>query len=145
MMTNEEKYPKTEDALAAWKKHREECKCGSTFHSWLKDPCDEEIEKAVKDMPRGLGLALAGVLIGDLVTRTIKRRFKDEKKEKPEADDGKIDGIECQLCHKKNGKIGGVLVPIFLCPDCGAVISNKEIKDDDAFVKWFSQFSKKQD
>lgn len=145
MMTNEEKYPKTEDALAAFKKHKEECRCDCEFDSWLNYPCNEEIEKAAKDMPRGLGVALAGLLAGSLVADAIKGHFKDEKKEKPEVDDEKIDGIECPLCHKKNGEIGGVLVPAFKCPDCGAMIYRRGIEDEDAFAKWLSQFSKKQD
>ena len=145
MMTNREKYPNTDDALAAVKKHTEECKCDCTFDSWLKMLCDDDIKKAVEDMPKGLGMALAGLLVGSLVADTIKGHFKNEEKEKPEADGEKIDGIECPLCHKKNGKIAGVLAPIFKCPDCNAVISSAGIKDRDAFAKWFSQFDKKQD
>ena len=79
MKTNKEKYPNTDDAISAWKKHREECRCNCKFELWLKQPCDEEIEKAVKDMPRGLGLALAGLVAGSLVADAIKMRFKDEK------------------------------------------------------------------
>lgn len=141
MMTNEEKYPKTEDALAAFRKHKEEHKCDCTFDSWMEMPCDEEIKKAIKDMPKGFGTSLVGIMVGTLVADALKKGLADTPK--TVADENA--GIECPLCHKKNGKIGGILTPVFKCPDCGAIIGCKKIEDEDAFVKWFSQFNRKQD
>lgn len=137
MMTNEEKYPKTEDALAAFRKHKEECKCDCTFNSWLKMPCDDDIEKATNDIPKGFGMLLAGILAGTLVASVFKKGLADTPK--TVADENA--GIECPLCHKKNGKFGGIFTSVFKCPDCDAIISNMEIEDKDAFRKWFSQFS----
>lgn len=141
MKTNREKYPKTEDALAAFRKHKEERKCDCTFDKWLGQPCDEEIEKALKDMPKGFGMSLAGILAGTLVVDAIKKGLADTPK--TVADENA--DIECPLCHKNNGEIGGILTTVFKCPDCGAIIGCKGTEDEDAFVKWFSQFSKKQD
>lgn len=146
MKTNREKYRNTDDAFAAWRKHREECKCDCEFDSWLNCPCDEDVEKAVKDVPRGLGVALAGLLAGSLVADAIKGHFKDEKKEKPEVDDEKIDDIECPLCHGKRGRIDGMIVNTFLCPDCGAIIGrDKSMPGRAELAEWLSQFNKKQD
>lgn len=141
MMTNEEKYPKTEDALAAFKKHKEDCKCDCTFDSWLKMPCDDDMKKAIKEMPKGFGMALAGMLAGTLVADALKKGLADTPK--TVADENA--NIECPLCHKKNGKIGGVFAPVFKCPDCGAIIGDRSSNDEDALVKWLSQFNKKQD
>ena len=133
MKTNRERYPNTDDALAAFKKHKEDCKCDCTFDKWLKMPCEDDFKKALGDMP--IGMTLMGMLAASIFAN---RKRDDESGEA-------VDGIECPLCHKKNGKIAGIFVPGFKCPDCGAVISNKEISDEGAFRKWFSQFSKKQD
>jgi ribosomal protein L37AE/L43A len=139
MKTNKEKYPNTDDALAAWKKHREECKCDCEFELWLKLPCDEEIKKAAKDMPRGLGLALAGLVAGSLVADAIKGRFKDEKP-KDGADD-KRDGLKCPLCGGEHGRFG-IVAPIFVCPDCGASISKGGCFDREEFREWYSGLTK---
>lgn len=130
MMTNEEKYPKTEDALAAFKKHKEEHKYDCTFDKWLKMPCDDDIKKAVGGMP--IGMSIMGMLAASI--------FANRKRE------NKIDGIECPLCHKKNGRIQGIAVRHFMCPDCKAFIVNSELDaDNDAFVKWFSGLTSKRD
>lgn len=139
MKTNKEKYPNTDDALAAWKKHREECKCDCEFDSWLELPCDEEIEKAAKDMPRGLGLALAGLVACSLVRDAIKGSFKDEKPK--DGADGETDGGKCPLCGGGNGKIG-TLATIFWCPDCGATISKSNCFDVEEFREWYSGLTK---
>ena len=140
MKTNKEKYPNTNDALAAFRKHKEECKCDCTFDGWLGQPCDEEIEKAIKD--KGFGMALAGMLAGRLVAGALEKGLSDTPK--TVADEN--DGIECPLCHKKNGRIQGILAQHFACPDCNAIITNREIEsDNDAFAKWLSQFNRKQD
>lgn len=139
MKTNKEKYTNTDDALAAWKKHREECKCDCKFESWLKQPCDDEIEKAAKDMPRGLGLALAGLVAGSLVADAINGRFKDEKPK--DGSDDERDGLKCPLCGGEHGKFG-VITPIFVCPDCGAAISKGDCFDIKEFREWYSGLTK---
>lgn len=145
MMTNEEKYPKTEDALAAFNKHKEECKCDCTFDSWLKMPCEEEIEKVINDIPKGFGMSLAGLLAGTLVANAFEKRLADTPK--TVADENA--GIECPLCHKKNGSITKPIIRwAFKCPDCGAIVNNDNpeiVIKEDMFRKWFSQFNKKQD
>lgn len=133
MKTNREKYPNTDDALAAFKKHKEECKCDYTFDKWLKMPCEDDFKKALGDMP--IGMLITGMLAASIFAN---RKRDDESGEA-------VDGIECPLCHKKNGRIRGILAQHFVCPDCNAIIANREIDNDkDPFVKWFSQFSKKQ-
>lgn len=141
MMTNEEKYPKTEDALAAFRKHKEECKCDCTFDSWLKMPCDDDMKKAIKEMPKGFGMALARMLAGTLVADALEKGLADTPK--TVADENA--NIECPLCHKKNGKIDGVFAPVFECPDCGVIMGYNGVDDNDALAKWLSQFNKKQD
>ena len=136
-MTNREKYPKTEDALAAFRKHKEEHNCDCTFDLWLKMPCDEELSNSKAAIMMGL----AGLSLLDSLSKGIYVG-KDEEAKSTVDNSG---GIGCPLCHKKNGEIGGILTPVFKCPDCGAIIGCRRIEGEDAFVKWFSQFSKKQD
>jgi Zn finger protein HypA/HybF involved in hydrogenase expression len=142
MMTNEEKYPKTEDALAAFRKHKEECKCDCTFDSWLKMPCDDDIEKAIKDMPKGFGMALAGMLAGTLVAGALEKGLADTPK--TVADENA--DIECPLCHGKRGKIDGMIINTFHCPDCGAIIScDKSMTGRAELAEWLAQFNRKHD
>ena len=140
MKTNKEKYPNTDDALAAWKKHREECKCDCEFESWLKQPCDEDIEKAVKDMPRELCLALAGLAAGSLVADALKMRFKDEKPK--DGTDCETDGVKCPMCGGGNGEIEQIFKPDFHCPDCGVFIGNARFNDTQSFREWLSRCTK---
>lgn len=141
MMTNDEKYPKTEDALAAFRKHKEECECDCAFDKWLKMPCDDDIEKAIKDIPKGFGVSLAGILAGTLVASAFEKRLADTPK--TVADENA--GIECPFCHKKNGSITRPFICwAFKCPDCGANVGNDSPEiatSENAFRKWFSQFS----
>lgn len=139
MMTNEEKYPKTEDALTAFKKHKEDCKCDCTFDSWLKTPCDDDLKKAIKEMPKGLGMTLAGLLAGTLVADALEKGLAD--KPKTVADENA--DIECPLCHRRRGRIDGMIVDTFHCPDCGAIIScDKRITGRAELAGWLSQFGK---
>lgn len=142
MKTNKEMYPNTEDALAAFRKHKEECRCDCTFDKWLGQPCDEEYEKAIKDMPKGFGVALAGMLAGTLVADALEKGLADT----PKAVADENAGIECPLCHGKRGKIGGVIINTFHCPDCGAMIGcYKRMMGRAELAGWLSQFNKKQD
>ena len=139
MMTNEEKYPKTEDALAAFRKHKEECKCDCEFDKWLKMPCNDDMKKAIKEMPKGFGTALAGILAGTLVADALEKGLADTPK--TVADENA--NIECPLCHGKRGRIDGMIVNTFHCPDCGAMIScDKSIMDRAGLAGWLSQFNK---
>ena len=142
MMTNKEKYPKTEDALAAFRKHKEECKCDCEFDKWLKMPCNDDMKKAIKEMPKGFGTALAGILAGTLVADALEKGLADTPKTVADEDAD----IECPLCHGKRGKIGGVIINTFHCPDCGAMIScDKSIMDRAELAEWLSQSNGKQD
>lgn len=142
MMTNKEKYPKTEDALAAFRKHKEECKFDCTFDSWLEMLCDEDIEKAINGMSKGFGMPLAGILAGTLFAGALEKRLADTPK--TVADENT--GIECPLCHGKRGRIDGMFMNTFCCPDCGTMIScDKRMMGQTEMVAWLSQFNKKQD
>lgn len=141
-MTNEEKYPKTEDALAAFKKHKEECKCDCAFDKWLKMPCDDDIEKAIKEMPKGFGMALTGILAGTLVADALEKGLADT----PKTVANENADIECPFCHGRRGRIGGMIMNTFRCPDCGAMIScDKRMMGRAELAGWLSQFNKKQD
>lgn len=130
MKTNREKYPNTDDALAAWKKHREECKCDCEFDDWLKAPCAEDIKEAIKSMPTGISMTIAGLLAGSIMSAALKARMG--KKEESASDNEKPDNekpddaesIECPICHKKNGYIKeGMFYAYFKCRDCGVSIA----------------------
>ncbi len=139
MMTNKEKYPNTDDALAAFRKHKEDCKCDCTFDAWLKMPCDDDIEKAIKEMPKGFGMALAGLLAGTLVADALEKGLADTPK--TVADENA--DIECPLCHGKRGRIDGMIVNTFHCPDCGAIIGcDKRRMGRSELAGWLSQFGK---
>lgn len=148
MKTNKEKFPNTDDALAAWKKHREECKCDCKFESWLKQPCDEEIKKYVKNMSEGMdggsgelvsaGLYTMKILID--LAEAVKEREPKGKPDDAEADD-KRDGLKCPLCGGEHGRFG-IMTPIFVCPDCGAVISKEDCFDFEKFREWYSGLTK---
>lgn len=138
-MTNKEKYPKTEDVLAAFKKHKEDCKCDCAFDKWLKRPCDDDIEKAIKEMPKGFGMALAGILAGSLVADALEKGLADTPK--TVADENA--DIECPLCHGKRGRIDGMIVNTFHCPDCGAMIGCDNRISRSELALWLSQFGKK--
>lgn len=131
MKTNKEKYPNTDEALAAWKNHREECKCDCKFESWLKQPCDEEIKKYVKDMPKGVGVAIAGLFAGLVVGNVLADLAEAAKERGPKGEpddakaDDKRDGLKCPLCGGEHGEIGGFFHPLFMCPDCHAAISKQ--------------------
>lgn len=141
-MANKEKYTKTEDALAAFRKHKEECKCDYTFDSWLKMPCDDDMKKAIKEMPEGFGMALAVILVGTLVADALEKGLADTPK--TVADENA--DIECSLCHGKRGKIDGMIVNTFHRPDCGAIIGcDESMTGRDGLAGWLSQFNRTQD
>ena len=118
-MTNKEKYPNTDDAIKAFNKHNKCCDCGCTFEEWLK-----------KDAaPSNLGKSIAGVMLGSLLLGGlvvgVRCAAEDEAngKSKPDkpSDGDELTGIECPVCHGKNGEIDdvGFLGVTFVCKDCG--------------------------
>lgn len=127
-MTNKEKYPNTDDALKAFAEHNKHCKCGCTFEEWL----DREAA------PSGIGKSIAGMIFGSLLlgelVDDLRRAAKDkakaqssgEPKSKKPSNNDELTGIECPICHGKNGKIDGMLVPSFTCPDCNSFIGYNE-------------------
>ncbi len=118
-MTNKEKYPNTDDAIKAFKKHNECCDCGCTFEEWLKKDA----------VPSNLGKSIAGVMLGSLLlgglVDGVRRAAEDEAngKSKPDkpSDGDELTGIECPVCHGKNGEIddSGFMGVSFVCKDCG--------------------------
>ena len=117
-MKNREKHPNTDDALKAFEKHNKVCDCGCSFEEWLD-----------KEAPSGLNMAIAGILLGSLFGEIIGAKDKPadnkpaDKENKKPSNDGKPTGVECPVCHCKNGEINdGPFIPSFTCPDCGAYV-----------------------
>ena len=122
-MKNREKYPNTNDAVKAFEEHKKECDCGCTFEDWLD--LDEDKSKELVDKLDGLFATSLFDSIGMSMLASLKRRRDKDASPKPdEGNEGEIKGIECPLCHGKNGRIRhGSLYVDFLCPDCDALIS----------------------
>lgn len=128
-MTNKEKYPNTDDAIKAFKKHNKCCDCGCTFEEWLK-----------KDAaPSNLGKSIAGVMLGSLLLDRlvvgVRRAAEDEAngKSKPDkpSDGDELTGIECPVCHGKNTKVAmGRYEPYFCCRECDTIIMKDGINFD---------------
>ena len=146
-MKNREKYPNIDDAMKAWRKHKDESGCPCSFETWLdNDPYS-------LDGKTGILTALVGMtFLHDLLS---KEKDADAKPFEPPADkpnDDERGDIECPLCHGKHGKINeGVFFTEFVCPDCDARIANKVMVrysssfTMDEFKAWFSKFSAKKD
>ena len=87
-------------------------------------------------------MTLAGLLAGTLVADALKKGLADTPK--TVADENA--DIECPLCHGKRGRIDGMIVNTFHCPDCGAIIGrDKRIMDRAELAGWLAQFNRKQD
>lgn len=131
-MKNREKYPNTDDALKAFEEHNKVCDCGCSFEEWLD-----------REDSSGLNMAIVGVLLGSLLGEVIGAKDKPADKENKEpSDDDKLTGVECPICHGKNGKIDNDLfIPSFDCPDCGAYISvGSKARDDALGTEGFKSF-----
>lgn len=142
-MKNKEKYPNTDDALKAFAEHNKHCKCGCSFEVWLD----------MDDSPRmrKLGAAFAGMMAGSLILGGLVdslgdavkggNKHEEPKPEKP-LDDERITGVECPICHSKNGRIETCFVgSYFVCEDCKAFIDRevksgklKSIADSKSFI-----------
>lgn len=112
-MKNREKYPNNDDALKAFEKHNKVCDCGCSFEEWLD-----------KENPSLPNMAIAGILLGSLFGEIIGAKDKPANKEnKKPSNDDKPTGVECPICHCKNGEIdNSPFIPSFTCPDCGAFV-----------------------
>ena len=142
--------------MKAYEEHKKEHNCDCTFEDWL-DLDEDKIKEAVD----GLGGLFAALTLGPiglgLLAGLKRRQDKDAKpksdSEKPKPDegnDGETKGVECPLCHGKNGRIsyGGLFVD-FHCRDCDALIIKKRDVDrvpfgsssPDEFNSWFDKFT----
>ena len=154
-MKNKEKYPNTDDALKAFEEHKKKCNCDCTFEDWLD--LDEDKTKEFVDKLDGLFAAsLLGPIGLGLLAGLKRRQDKDAKpksdsaKSKPgEGNGDEIKGVECPLCHGKNGRIDGYFFPGFRCPDCDALISKRTDvvrapfgnSSPDEFKAWFGKLT----
>lgn len=106
-MTNKEKYPNVDDAMKAFKEHKEKYGCNCTFEKWL-DTDEEEIKRKAKDI-------FSASSISSLLLAAIL------KEETP------INGVECPICHSKDGYIKNGIEPGFVCDSCGIFLAKKGI------------------
>lgn len=152
-MKNREKYPNTDDAVKAYEEHKKECNCDCTFEDWLDH--DEDKTKEFVDKLDGLFAASLFGPIGFGLLAGLKRRRAEasapksdsEKPAEPSAGKSNSGGIECPICHGKNGRIcSGSLYVDFHCPDCDALIIRKRdierapfgSSSPDEFEAWFA-------
>ena len=131
-MKNREKYPNIDVALKAFEEHKKECNCDCIFEDWRDH--DEDKSKELVDKLDGLFAASLFGPIGMGILAGLKRKQdkdaspkSDGEKPKPdESNGGETKGVECPLCHGKNGKISkSSLFVDFHCPDCDAAICKK--------------------
>ena len=129
-MRNREKHPNTDDAVKAWRKHKDETGCHCSFEEWLDndpDSSDDVVKSSVV-------VTLAGLLaLRDFINNNKGDEPKDVKK--------KSGNIECPICHGKHGEIGGI-IPGLNCPDCGAIIGKFSCFDDNEFKTWLANLGK---
>ena len=115
-MKNREKYPNTDEAMKAWRKHKDETGCPCSFGDWLdNDPADFPLNGIASAF---IAMSLAAHLDKELQeSATTTERKPTERK--PESHEG----VECPICHGKNGKVeAGLFYPFFACPDCGSYV-----------------------
>ncbi len=104
-MTNKEKYPNVDDAMKAFKEHKEKHGCDCAFEEWL-DTDEDAIKREAKKF-------FSKSLFSSLLFGTI---FKDETA---------TNGVECPICHSKEGHIKDEIFPFFTCDSCGIYLSAK--------------------
>ena len=153
-MKNREKYPNTGDAVKAYEEHKKERNCDCTFEDWL-DLDEDKIKEAVGRLDSLFAASILGPIGLGLLAGLKRRQDKDAKpkpdseKSKPdEGNDGETKGVECPLCHGKNGRFRrGPLFVDFHCRDCDALIIKKGDVDrpcsssPDEFKSWFDKFT----
>ena len=118
-MTNKEKYPNVDDAMKAFKEHKEKCGYDCTFEKWLDTDEDAIKREAKKFFSKSLFSSLLfGAIFKDLTNETLPKINKDETS---------INGVECPICHSKEGHIKDGLEPVFICDSCGIFLSKRGI------------------
>lgn len=129
-MTNKEKYPNIDDAMKAFKDHKEKHGCDCTFEKWL-DADEEEVKRGVeKIFTNILTLAITKTLMSD------KGKPKHSEESTTETDPledkywERRNNVECPICHGNNTYIRGMIEPFFVCKDCDVVIGKTGINPD---------------
>lgn len=127
-MTNKEKYPNVDEAMKAFMEHKEKFGCNCTFEKWINKD-EDELKRKAKDI-------FAPSMISSLLFASL---FKDKE-------NAPIDGVECPICHSKNGRIRNGLEPGFVCDSCGIYLSkdgiNPRLSTSD-FKEFLSELCKK--
>ena len=118
-MTNKEKYPNVDDAMKAFKEHKEKHGCDCAFEEWLDTDDDAIKREAKKFFSKSLFSSLLfGAIFKDLTNETLPKTNKDETS---------INGVECPICHSKEGNIIYGLEPCLICDSCGIVLKKSGI------------------
>ena len=116
-MTNKEKYPNVDDAMKAFKEHKEKHGCDCAFDEWLDTDEDAIKREAKKFFSKSLFSSLLfGAIYKDLTDETLPKINKDETS---------TNGVECPICHSKEGHIKDEIFPSFTCDSCGIYLSTK--------------------
>ena len=116
-MTNKEKYPNVDDAMKAFKEHKEKHGCDCAFEKWLDTDEDAIKREAKKFFSKSLFSSLLfGAIYKDLTDETLPKINKDETS---------TNGVECPICHSKEGHIKDGIFPSFTCDSCGIYLSTK--------------------
>lgn len=127
-MTNKEKYPNIDDAIKAFREHKEEHSCDCSFEKWLNTDEEELKRKAKKNFSEAMFASL------------LFAAFTKDKENAP------INGVECPICHSKDGRIKNGLEPGFICDSCGIFLSkdgiNPRLSTSD-FKEFLSELCKK--
>ena len=132
-MKNIKRYTNISDAYKAYEEHKKRCKCDCSFEDWL----DMDEEKTVEDA-REIKEAMAGMMATLVVGHALG--FNKEVVTKEE-----ISGVECPICHGKNGYINGTFAASFKCKDCKAFIgfAEKGVTEISEFKKYIDDLCKK--
>lgn len=125
-MKNKDKYPNTDEAMAAYKKHRDEHKCDCTLEDWLNLD-EEEMRRFNKKLKSAMMFSLFAGSLSSLraILKDAEEKHgkdcKDKAEPKKSSDNDELTGIECPVCHGKNGEIDdvGFMGVTFVCKDCG--------------------------
>ena len=121
-MTNKEKYPNVYDAMKAFKEHKEKHGCDCAFDEWLDTDEDAIKREAKKFFSKSLFSSLLfGAIYKDLTDETLPKINKP----KINKDETSTNGVECPICHGKEGHIKDGIFPSFTCDSCGIYLSTK--------------------
>ena len=118
-MTKKEKYTNVDDAMKAFKEHKEKYDCDCTFEKWL-DTDEHELKREAKEaLSKSLFSSLLfGAVFKDLTNKTLSKTNKDEVS---------TNGVECPICHSKDSHIKYGLEPGLICDSCGIVLMKSGI------------------